>query len=155
MISFMQQTTGRPSVTIEAKPQESDAHNPWGRVERHGDHVVVSCLSSSFIDTERVQWLHRVLGELLDSRVGTLDLDMRRISRADTKLLAVLVIVAGLARKKGSRFVIHATSFVQALIQIYGLEGLLTKATRFVDHRELLTDSQGRETGAGRPFAQP
>ena len=99
-------------------------------------------------EAERVESLYHVLNEVMTREVGTLELDLRRIDHADTKLLALLIIVAGVARKSKIRFVIHVAAYVRGLMQIYRLEGLLTQPSCFGEPRDV------SDTHAGQAVAR-
>ena len=97
----------------------------WARIETHDDRVVVSCSDCNFVDAARVERLHKLLVGVMTPKVKTVELDLRQVVGADTKLVAALVAAARSSRDCRVRLILHTSPHIRDLIRLCRLQALL------------------------------
>ena len=97
----------------------------WARIEMREDRIIVSCSDCNLVDDERVHRLHRLLVGVMTPNVQVVELDLRQVDGADTKLVASLVDAVRCARECGVKLVIHASPSVRQLMEVCRLEQVI------------------------------
>ena len=105
--------------------KEPRARPRWARIETHDDRVVVSCSDCNFVDAARVERLHKLLVGVMTPKVKTVELDLRQVDGADTKLVAALVAAARSSRDCRVRLILHTSPHIRDLIRLCRLQALL------------------------------
>ena len=109
--------------TIE--PKHTKTRPRWASIETHDNRVIVTCSKCNFVDVERVERLHTLLVGVMTPHVKVVELDLRQVEGADTKLIAALVAILRLAHDCGVDLVIHTPPHVQGLIRFCRLDGII------------------------------
>ena len=86
------------------------------------DRIIVCYPDCNLVDDERVHRLHRLLLGLMTPNVRVVELDLRQVRGADTKLVASLVDAVRCAQECGVKLLIHASPPVKQLMEICRLE---------------------------------
>jgi len=97
----------------------------WARIEMREDRIIVCCSDCNLVDHERVHRLHRLLLGVMTPNVQVVELDLRRVEGADTKLVASLVDAVRRARECGVKLVIHTSPSVRQLMEVCRLEHII------------------------------
>ena len=90
----------------------------WVHIDQHSGHVQIQCLASNLSEAERVQRFHQLVIELMTPEVRVLELDLRRVEIADSKLIAGLILIVRRASGWKLTLVIQNSSFLEELIHL-------------------------------------
>jgi len=101
----------------------------WARIEVRDDRIIVCCSNCNLVDHERVRRLHRLLTGVMTPNVQVVELDLRQVDGADTKLVASLVDAVRCARECGVKLVIHTSPNVRRLMEVCRLKQIIGVAS--------------------------
>ncbi len=109
--------------TLELK--QSRVRPRWASVETNQNRVVVTCSDCNFVEAERVGRLYTLLLGVMTPQVETVELDLRKVNGADTKLIAALISAVRSAQNCGVRLIIRASPHMRQLIQVCRLDEII------------------------------
>ncbi|GEM_PF-3451521 len=94
----------------------------WLSINRSNNRICVACEDCNFINADRVQRLSHTLARMITPQTRTIELDLRQVVHADTKLIAGLVLAIRMARKCGVNLEVIPSDQVSRLLQMFRLE---------------------------------
>ena len=100
----------------------------WTDIRQEGDRVVLSCRPCNLVDDERVERLSAVIAGIVRNGASELEIDLRAVGFADTKLVAVLVVAAKLARQCRVELIIRPSAQLHRVLHICRLDTILNVA---------------------------
>ncbi len=113
----------RSKRTLELKQPRKRPR--WAHIETQGDRIIVSCSECNFVDADRVRRLYTLLVGVMKPQFNIVELDLRQVSGADTKLIAALVSTVRTAHDCGVKLVIHSSPQMRQLIRVCRLDEII------------------------------
>jgi len=100
----------------------------WTDIRRDGDRVILSCRPCNLLDDERVERLSAVIAGIVQDTTSKVEIDLRKVPAADTKVVAMLVAAARLARQCSVDLIIRPSAQLHRIIHICRLDTVLRLA---------------------------
>jgi ABC-type transporter Mla MlaB component len=97
-------------------------------VEPDAQRLRIRCTSPSLTDSSRVERLVQIVAGGLRADPDTLELDLSTVRRADTKLVASLIWLVRISRRRGVRFVVRVSPPVEGVIVFCRVRSLVELA---------------------------
>jgi anti-anti-sigma regulatory factor len=90
----------------------------------------LTCVAPDLTAGEPLAQLEGILREVVGSGIHTMVVDLRRVKRADSRLIGTLVTVARRARSAGIRLVLHPSEPVDQWIEVCRVRCVFAGANR-------------------------
>ena len=102
-----------------------DGRLTWTHIESGDRRVRVVCGTRDLRDHGRVARLHEVINRAITAAATTVELDLRRVRQADTKLVGALVHALHLSQSRGIRFLVMPSEIVRSLFGLCRVESIM------------------------------